>query len=399
MNRTVVVDPKATPPLLIPGCDKGGTSDAFNTVLRDRAHWASRYSHACDKKGAYQPGDMRGRDKCIQKSKELGCMYRGGNAESWARCYKGYVPDGGKLWIDATPNYLWGWKPGTDVATRVRELSPTTTVVLLLREPVSRLRSLFNYWTDKLIGKEIGSRLETHVVLDLEYLSAPVAYRDFKAKTEETLSLDMLYGDEGRAVFEKYLRYYEWWVGQERPRERCREIVGDVGAKKNSPWRSFDHTAETTPKKRPPCPLFVNFVLTSLYYPLVQHWMKLFPERILVLQSEYYFADRRLLSSIFGHGNHPVLDGPPHRNDNANRLQVTNQGHYDTDNATLTEATRDALHAFYATSNDKLRGLLRTEAEKGTVLVAPSPDVPGSWWVDFPPGPQRRTQRASYVRA
>ena len=111
-NRTVVVDRGAFPHLAIVGSDKGGTSDAFVAIVK-HGDWAAKYTVDCDTIRVKKLGD-RARDKCRQKSKELGCLYRGGTLESWRRCYSGYVPDNmkkgitDKLWMDATPNYLWG---------------------------------------------------------------------------------------------------------------------------------------------------------------------------------------------------------------------------------------------------------------------------------------------------
>ena len=45
------IDPAATPPLVIPGADKGGTSDAFGLLIA-RAGFASRNDHRCFKPGA-----------------------------------------------------------------------------------------------------------------------------------------------------------------------------------------------------------------------------------------------------------------------------------------------------------------------------------------------------------
>jgi hypothetical protein len=170
----VVVDVEATPSLVVAGCDKGGTSDAFLALLRN-PNWASRRNPYCD--GVSTAKDRKARDKCYTHSKELGCLYRGGTNESWARCYRSNRPvDAGKLWVDGTPNYLWGWKPATDVAARLRAFSPRTAVAVLLREPVARLRSLFNYWktTPAGVGGELGETLAVHVLRPASSVRPPL---------------------------------------------------------------------------------------------------------------------------------------------------------------------------------------------------------------------------------
>ena len=375
VNRTVVVDKDATPNMVIPGSDKGGTSDAFNAIVK-HVEWAAKYEVNCDKKGRNgSPKTARDRDKCRQKSKELGCLYRGGNLESWRKCYKQYVPQGKlgakpKLWMDGTPNYLWGWCRGTDAASRLYELSPRTVGVFLLRDPVSRLRSLFNYWSSGQIGEELGPRLEAHVLSDLEYLAAPVVYEERgHPERREVLSVERLLSEGGRHVYELYMRRYATWAGEALPRERCVEVIG-VKQQRRGPWADNAHRA--------PCPIFANFVLTSVYFPLLKHWIGLFPEQVVVVQSEYYFQDRQTLLALFGYGREPRIDGPPL---DSHARKVKNRGHYDVaDTSSLTNETAAKLEAFFERPNGDLVALLAGEAARGRIIVSPDPEVAGSWW-------------------
>ncbi|EGB11378.1 hypothetical protein AURANDRAFT_70896 [Aureococcus anophagefferens] len=370
-NRTVVVDRGAFPHLAIVGSDKGGTSDAFVAIVK-HGDWAAKYTVDCDTIRVKKLGD-RARDKCRQKSKELGCLYRGGTLESWRRCYSGYVPDNmkkgitDKLWMDATPNYLWGWCRGTDAASRLFELSPRTVVVALLREPMDRLRSLFNYWSTEPIGLEIATTLEPHVLLDLAYLEKPWATPVTRTTASETLSAERLFEEGGRDVYELYQKNYVIWAGGQ-PREVCAGVLGPK--QRRGPWGRGE--------MRERCPVFTNLILTGLYYTFLRHWIRLFPEQVIVVQSEYYFQDRRVLLSLLGRGAPaPAIDGPPA---SSHAKKVANRGHYVYGNATLTNETHARLEAFYARPNALLRTLLADEARAGRILVSPDPAVPGSWW-------------------
>ena len=123
-NATLAVDASALPPLVIAGADKGGTSDAFELLLRHG--FASKQKFECEDPSS----SPKVRDLCVARSKELGCLYRGGDAASHRDCYRRYAVRGA-LWMDATPNYLWGWVNGEDAASRLSALSPNSAVALL----------------------------------------------------------------------------------------------------------------------------------------------------------------------------------------------------------------------------------------------------------------------------
>ena len=388
----LVIDRDATPPVVLAGVDKGGTSDAFQALLN--RGFVTRFRSDC-----FGPSmSVRQTGLCRQRSKELACLYRGGNVESWRACYGRFRPreeDGGAPWMDATPNYLWGWINAEDVASRLASVSPRSTVVLLLREPVARLRSLFSYWQSQPIRDEVGDTLEEHVRADLAFLEAMSAgdylREEWKGRTlvaERNISVPRLWGDDGHEVFSLLVREYPLWLGRSVSKAACARMVGSKqrtarGAYES--WRTYEPPAAPAPRspcppeKRkkcprsrghvpPPCParrpdagdraaprlplspcllgpVFVNFVLTSLYAPLVRHWIDTFPGRVAVVQSEHYFSRRSALFSVLGlDADDAALEeaAPP-----ASAGVVVNRGRYADDNATLSPATLASLRAFY----------------------------------------------------
>ncbi|KAH8098615.1 peroxiredoxin [Aureococcus anophagefferens] len=350
-NATLAVDASALPPLVIAGADKGGTSDAFELLLRHG--FASKQKFECEDPSS----SPKVRDLCVARSKELGCLYRGGDAASHRDCYRRYAVRGA-LWMDATPNYLWGWVNGEDAASRLSALSPNSAVAVLLREPVARLGSLFAHWRSRPIGDELGAALEPHVLADLAYLDAmrtDSVYEIVKGK---------------RVVFARNVSVPRLF-GPAAPRATCEALVGDKQrtAGPFEAWRNYVSPPPSAaprpcarkkcpprrPAKIPPCPVFVNFVLTS---------------------SEYYFADRAAFLAAFGLAPRPAFAGPPAAPDAAEK--VNNRGAYAKRGATaLTAATRAALARFYARPNAELRAFF---AARRDLVVVPEPDVAGSWW-------------------
>ena len=232
---------------------------------------------------------------------------------------------------------------------------------------MDRLRSLFNYWSTEPIGLEIATTLEPHVLLDLAYLEKPWATPATRTTASETLSAERLFEEGGRDVYETYQKNFVIWAGSQ-PREVCAGVLGPK--QRRGPWGRGE--------MRDRCPVFTNFILTGLYYTFLRHWIRLFPEQVLVVQSEYYFQDRRVLLSLLGRGAPaPAIDGPPA---SSHAKKVANRGHYVYGNATLTNETHARLEAFYARPNALLRTLLADEAAAGRILVSPDPAVPGSWW-------------------
>ncbi|KAK7248954.1 peroxiredoxin [Aureococcus anophagefferens] len=385
-NATLAVDASALPPLVIAGADKGGTSDAFELLLRHG--FASKQKFECEDPSS----SPKVRDLCVARSKELGCLYRGGDAASHRDCYRRYAVRGA-LWMDATPNYLWGWVNGEDAASRLSALSPNSAVAVLLRKPVARLGSLFAHWRSRPIGDELGAALEPHVLADLAYLDAmrtDSVYEIVKGKRvvfARNVSVPRLFGPGGAEVFSLLLRDYPRWAGRALDRATCEALVGDKQrtAGPFEAWRNYVSPPPSAaprpcarkkcpprrPAKIPPCPVFVNFVLTS-----VRRWVDAFPGRVAVVQSEYYFADRAAFLAAFGLAPRPAFAGPPAAPDAAEK--VNNRGAYAERGATaLTAATRAALARFYERPNAELRALL---AARRDLVVVPEPDVAGSWW-------------------
>ena len=282
-NATLAVDASALPPLVIAGADKGGTSDAFELLLRHG--FASKQKFECEDPSS----SPKVRDLCVARSKELGCLYRGGDAASHRDCYRRYAVRGA-LWMDATPNYLWGWVNGEDAASRLSALSPNSAVALLLREPVARLASLFAHWRSRPIGDELGAALEPHILADLAYLDAmrtDSVYEIVKGKRvvfARNVSVPRLFGPGGAEVFSLLLRDYPRWAGRALDKATCEALVGDKQrtAGPFEAWRNYVSPPPSAaprpcarkkcpprrPAKIPPCPVFVNFVLTSVYAPL-----------------------------------------------------------------------------------------------------------------------------------
>lgn len=373
---TLPIDVDAVPPLVVAGVDKGGTSEAFSHLI-EYGNFRSRNAYACDKN---PDASVMMVGKCRSRSKELACLYRGGNAESWRRCYEGYAPrTKGAPWIDATPNYLWGWLPALDVASRLRELSPTSGVVLLLREPTARLVSLFNYWLLQPISQELGPTLEVHAATDLAYLAA-VAAGDVTAVTARsrgrvvdrtTLSLDGLRGGRGQEMFSLLMRNYGNWL--DPLSGACAAVLGEKQRSKRSPWLDYTRCVgdgkETCSRSPPPCPVFTNLVLTGAYAPVVRRWLDRFPGRIAVVESEAYFKDPAVLLDLFDGAASPPPVAP---------ARIVNRGAAIGPNATLAAATRASLEALYRPLNADLREMLGAARSAGAAAVVPHP---GTWWL------------------
>lgn len=136
------------PSLVIAGADKGGTSEAYAMLARE----------------------FQVVDKGQEEKKELGCLYLVMHgAQAVQQCYLQYF---GQLQsnmskkvlpIDATPNYYYSnqfYARYISPPKILAQVAPSATILFLLREPVSRARSLYNHFLISVTGYDLTGTLE-----------------------------------------------------------------------------------------------------------------------------------------------------------------------------------------------------------------------------------------------
>lgn len=354
------LDSRAEPSLVIGGIDKGGTTDAWSVI-----------------KGETRIVTGSGTDN---RPKELGCLLLPTPADA-KLCYATAFSQqraaeraanesmGDLPTMDATPSYLWGWRQPRDVPRMLSLVSPRAVAVFLLREPVARIKSLYNHWT-RIVGPDgsrtpehvnFGPRLDDHIRLELEYLESRGHHRYLWLLHNKPPFMHNY-----RAILEDF----GLWLGSDL--RRCANITGS----KNKP-------KTTTTRAR--CNYFVSFVLTSVYASHLRHWMSYFAKRMLVVQSEAYFQRRDVLLSMLELPGHHRSDD--HLLNNISVIPIANKGVY-TDRSSsepgsfsyeLSSSVAARLAKFLVEPNARLRSLIETESRTGKIVVAPSVDSPGAW--------------------
>lgn len=354
------LDSRAEPSLVIGGIDKGGTTDAWSLIKGETR---------------VVTGSGTGND-----SKELGCLLRPTPSDA-KKCYtkafsqeraaKRAASNGSVAELptmDATPSYLWGWRQARDVPRMLSLVSPRAIAVFLLREPISRIKSLYNHWT-RITGPGgsrtpehvyFGPRLDDHIRLELEYLESP---------GQRAYSLLLHNKPPFMHNYRALLEGFGLWLGSDL--SRCANITGS----KNKP----------TLTKSTRCNYFVSFVLSSVYASHLHHWMSYFANSMLVVQSEAYFQRRDVLLSMLELPSQP-RSGENYLS-NLSVMPVVNKGVYtDRDSSEpssfscrLSPSVAARLATFLVEPNTRLRSLLETESRTGKIAVAPHLDSPQAW--------------------
>jgi hypothetical protein len=319
------------PTVVIPGIDKGGTSDAYFGIMDKEVDVLFR-----------------------GPTKEPGCLLRQ-TLELVQACYRTNFCQGGKCKpsLDATPSYMWNLH--VDAASNLANVAPTAISIFLLRDPVSRIKSLYNFWKQAQVqGPRLGDTIDAHVKFELEYMKTPSARKTLWTVLGDDESL---VGIQRFRAYQSLGRDFALWLGPSQS-QRCRMVTGPY-------QRVHDVGANLTR-----CPVIIPFLSTAVYAPALHHWIsQMSPDNVAVVQSEAYFADRSVLLGLF--------PNPLFAWRHLLEKQVVNSGVYRT--TPLSEDLEVTLRAFFDVPNARLREFLRRWVSL-QLRVIPDPDTPGSWW-------------------
>ena len=301
------------PNLLIGGIDKGGTTEAWMMLQQ---------FFLTEKEGGV-------------KKKELACLYQISLGLAAVKlCYKHFwdslrpMPNSSKrvLHLDATPSYLYSLVNFNLESSPPRvlfQISPQCAVVFLLREPVKRIRSLYNHWCHyspvnmECIG---NATLQKKVDEELSLL---------KASTQELLDFV-----NASCI---YRTDCDLWSAGWRLRKKV-ESRSTV-----SPF---------------------PFVITAIYFPFIYTWTLYFGGRLAVMQSEYFFQDTTRLWGILRIRSEFQLVKP------------ANQALGYSSKSQLSPTTTEELQEFFRKPN----ALLRTYLQSTSEIVVQPPVLSTNWW-------------------
>ncbi|CAK9051611.1 unnamed protein product [Durusdinium trenchii] len=240
----------AVPSLVIVGADKGGTSEAFAMLARE-----------------FQVLDPGHKGK-----KELGCLYEAWNGTQGVHdCYQEYFgqlqhnDDEDVLPVDATPNYYYSNEfYAFDISPPkiLAEFAPDATIVFLLREPKSRIQSLYNHWLVSNNRRDLSLALEEQLEEELQFLNG-------------TQNLFDGFVNASGIEDQKCNMWNAWYELRENYQETARNL-------------RRNQTKDVDSKR------ITSLILTSMYFPFIHTWVQFF-DRVAVMQSEYFFEDRNRL--------------------------------------------------------------------------------------------------------
>ncbi|CAK9030685.1 Uncharacterized protein SCF082_LOCUS19306 [Durusdinium trenchii] len=236
------------PSLVIAGADKGGTSEAYAMLARE----------------------FQVVDKGQEEKKELGCLYLVMHgAQAVQQCYLQYF---GQLQsnmskkvlpIDATPNYYYSnqfYARYISPPKILAQVAPSATILFLLREPVSRARSLYNHFLISVTGYDLTGTLEEQLEEELVFLN--------RSAPQTLLNLFV----DARCVQQTDCNMWHYW---HKLREKYQETA-----------RNFRRNRrKDVDNKR-----IISFILSSMYFPFIYTWVQSF-DRVALMESEYFFQD------------------------------------------------------------------------------------------------------------
>jgi hypothetical protein len=346
--QRLAVSPQIVPSLVVAGVDKAGSSEA----------WAQLHNQA-----AFAVG----------KTKELGCLFHG-STEDAHKCYSRAFGTARtrRFTLDATPSYLYGRPSAIDAASRLHLVAPRAAVVLLLREPVSRIRSLYNHFTTgqgrSQFSQLLGTRLEPHLALELDYLDAQAESLATVLRADNRTVEGFRNGWGDYAALQ---RGFASWISREAP-SRCASVTGSASStmlrRRESNYRGALYKSDE-------CPVFFPFVTTALYFPLVRHWLGFFePTKVAVIEAEHNFRENmtallRLLlpASTFDFRVRRRLSDADFFTGEGAAMKAAYYG----ETSTLSDALRARLSNFFATPNALLSELLSNHERRAGAIVVP----------------------------
>jgi len=313
-------DKEAVPTLAIVGVGKGGTTEAF-MQLAERGFGASR-------------------------AKELGCLFLANFLQVY-RCYDEAfnLSFTGQLTVDATPRYLYHHA----VADRMAAFSPSTTILVVLREPLSRIQSLYNHW---LVRVNTSIPLKEHLQLELEYLSAK----------ETRASVSALFNSSSVKAFD-VLQSLRTQI------HSCTRGMGTSACSKARHWRDTYQLPG-----RP-----YSYLLTSLYYICLRKWSKAMlhpsrPGKFAVVQSEAFFANESHLLDLI-----EIPDWHAQRKLQDIHFGIRHFEHEYPEAGTLSRSLAMRIRNWFEKPRLSLLSHLHEMSSMGA-LVVPSMHTAGSWW-------------------
>ncbi|KAL1495229.1 hypothetical protein AB1Y20_017092 [Prymnesium parvum] len=315
-------DKEAVPTLALIGIDKGGTSEAF-VQLALRGFGAS-------------------------ETKELCCLCRASFLQVY-RCYDEAfnLSFTGQLTVDATPRYLYHHA----VADRMAAFSPSTTILVMLREPLSRIQSLYNHWqTTGKIAVNTSIPLQEHLQLEFAFLSSK----------ETRASVSALFNSSSVDAFEVL----------QSLRSRIHSCTRSMGIAACTKARHWQDTYKSS--VRP-----YSYLLSSLYDVCLRKWSTTMlhpsrPGKFAVVQSEAFFANESHLLDLI-----EIPDWHVQRK----QLHV-NKGdfhHEYSDAAALSRSLAMRLRNWLEKPRLSLLSHLHEMSSMGA-LVVPSMHTAGNWW-------------------
>jgi len=341
------MDATVRPTLVMIGGAKCGSTDAWNYLTE-------RYEF-----GIGTDPDSPRRDKV----KEMWCLSKEDHKTVF-QCYKkllSAVPKG-MFTMDATPAYLHLYSRHAQTmgncetaALNMAYAARDSSLLAMLRDPVKRSRSEYSWTKDANGGffrSQVAPSFNQQLDVELEYLfqGAQRGLLDLLLQKPDDVTIYRIVG-----AYRQLSDGYNMWLA-DHP-EWCRKVsqkpITTVSG--NIRW------CLTWPT-----------LIPSLYYPLLLQWRSLVfrPRRAAILQSEAYYADRRIIEELF----------PMNPKGQSARGVPSNKQMYHGDSEISPQNAR-RLKQFFELPNRRLRELLRMLPNEGVAVVPPA-DRPGAWWPD-----------------
>jgi len=344
----LLLNSSAVPTLTVIGCSKCGSTDVWVHLVKDLQ--------------LFTPGAPSG-----SGGKEIFCLSRRGHKEVQA-CYDRNFgkPQKGVKTIDGGPTYFHLYDRHTQTedeyaAVNFALATPDTAILLVLRNPIKALRSQFNWHQGQPDGphfKKQGEDINEHLAIELKYFDQPETQTLMDGILQEPRSVDV------RWIFSRYRRladgYHKWLASDPA---LCSKV---------SKLGISEPPGPNYPIPDVPWCYSWPFIITTLYYPMLLHWRAVAfrPQRVAIVQSEFYYANRSIVDGLFGLSL-PQQPGPT-REGNANKAE------YQPGTVMSTEI-RQRLETLYSSHNKYLRGLLEIVQDEGAIVM-PAVGHHGAWW-------------------
>jgi hypothetical protein len=319
----VPMSANAAPNIAIIGTAKGGTSDIANVLTSAMgvtpAVTKELNDLPCRRRGSIIQKTCDGPFRKYMKRLRHSCAWTSTDSECIA-CMNG-DHDHVNITVDATPVYLQEY----GVPMTLKRVSPTTKVIVLLREPTDRAYSLFNHW-----------QVEANVYGNATLQDSAQKYLDWRSTKRIATLHTRLQGQSSKPALA--VKVY-----------RDLEKAG-----------LFNHYS-------------VSLFEGAYYKYGLQQWLMQFfaPGNVLIIDSHEYFTAR---SCVMQHVSQFLYGRPltPLEERKINALQVKNSkvasGNI-SPQTVWSNATKDRLNALFAPSKVELLSFLQSLRDKGYYVV------------------------------